>query len=127
MVVYWFFGNALNCLAPLSDRKHCSSLRKSQLYVERDPCGLMARCFYPFDVSKNLFPVAYFIQMYTCFMISYYIIVLTMILIGVMMHILTQLKNCRKLIYNLRKEIPEKEFLKEKVRRIIIYHIKIIK
>ncbi|RZC42341.1 odorant receptor 67c-like, partial [Asbolus verrucosus] len=127
IIVYWFFGNVMNCVSPLLDKGECMQNRKSDLYRERDPCGLMARCFYPFDVSKTLFPMAYFIQVYTCGMITYYIVVLTMTLVGIMMHTLTQLQYCRTLIRNLEKDIASGATdLARMVRRVIRYHIKII-
>jgi hypothetical protein len=118
----------MNCIVPLVDRSQCKLQRKSDLYRERDPCGLMARCFYPFDVSGNLFPLAYSIQVYTCGIITYYVVVLSMTLVGLMMHVLTQLRYCRKLIRRLDKVIKEEpEDIEKSVRQIVLYHIKIIK
>jgi hypothetical protein len=87
----------------------------------------MARCFYPFDVSGNLLPLAYSIQVYTCGIITYYVVVLSMTLVGLMMHVLTQLRYCRKLIRRLDKVIKEEpEDIEKSVRQIVLYHIKII-
>ena len=117
----------MNCITPLTEKRDCHLRRKSKLYEERDPCGLMARCFYPFDVSTSMFPMAYIIQVYTCAVITYYVVVLTMLLVGIMMHTLTQLQYCRKLIRDLfKRDSHDPTVLKHKVRRIIMYHIKII-
>ncbi|KAJ3620079.1 hypothetical protein MTP99_004072 [Tenebrio molitor] len=117
IIIYWFFGNVMNCIALLVERSQCKLQRKSDLYRERDPCGLMARCFYPFDVSRKLFPLAYSIQVYTCGIITYYVVVLSMTLVGLMMHVLTQLRYCRKLIRRLDKVIKEEpEDIEKSVR-----------
>lgn len=118
-------GNMTNSLIPLLDLENCR-IRRDPLISERDPCGATSRAYYPFKVSEfPLLQMVYLLQFYSAVIISMCILIITMLLVGIIMHICSQLRYCRKLMKELCL-VEDNNIIQHKLRTIVFYHIKII-
>lgn len=125
--MYGVIGNVCYALFPLLTVSKCEETRKSsEIVKERDPCGLVVRVWYPFDISQfPLFYVAYLIQMYTCIVISVLVLTITMLLVGLLMYAVALLKDCGNHIEICCDDTSENQ-IKDNVHFCVRYHIAII-
>lgn len=130
-IVFTFYmlgGNCINALVPLLDRSNCEKRRPNEILRQRDPCGAMARCFWPMDVSRApWFPLVFLIQFYVCLVITMVVFGITMLVIGTLMHTIAQLQYCRKLLKEISFNYSEDiDAIVSEVNFCLKYHIKII-
>lgn len=115
-----------DCLALYGGVMNCR--RPNQLLYQRDPCGYPARCFFPIDVSGfPLYWIMYFLQAFSCLIISLSVLAVTMFIVGLLIHTVDQLRHCRSIIYEYRFDKQTSQLKPEETVKIIVkYHLAII-
>lgn len=128
ILLYGIVGNLCYAVFPLLNIAGCERDRNSADIVRRrDPCGLIVRVWYLFDISEApLFQVAYCLQLYTCIVISVVVLALTMSLVGLLMYAVAFIQDLRGYIIRCCSEEKTASEKENCVKFCLKYHMAII-
>ncbi|GLV41993.1 uncharacterized protein CBL_10152 [Carabus blaptoides fortunei] len=128
ILLYGIIGNLCYAVFPLLNIAGCEQDRNSSDIVRRrDPCGLIVRVWYLFDISEApLFQLVYCLQVYTCIVISVVVLALTMSLVGLLMYAVAFIQDLRGYIIRCCSEDKNNTEKENSVTFCLKYHMAII-
>nr|WJJ63319.1 odorant receptor 19 [Pachyrhinus yasumatsui] len=123
LLIYVTMGVILNLGWPLMSTEHCIISRGSEFYLKHDPCGMVTQHFYPFDASKpHVFWLLFVIETFYCYYICCEFSLGTATVVGLLMHIIAQVRNCGNKFQTVFNKDNDKLTTKARFVKCIKYH-----
>lgn len=124
-VGYAISGMFLYCLGPWMDLSYCEEHRSASMDTWGVPCLIIVRYRMPFRFDVTPYQQLCFLhQTYVGGSTAILVVTLTMLICGILIHVVSQLKNLRRYILELCNKPADQ--LDEAVHFIIKYHIFIL-
>nr|WJJ63311.1 odorant receptor 11 [Pachyrhinus yasumatsui] len=127
LLTYVLPGLAFNSVWPLFTKNSCLKTA-AEYYKKHDPCGMPTHNWYPFDASNPAFYwIAYFIEANVINSAVLGFVFGPVLVGGLLMHIIAQLKNCKRIFAETVKnnnnfEYWDQEIVKKNLKFCIRYH-----
>ncbi|XP_028146887.1 odorant receptor 4-like [Diabrotica virgifera virgifera] len=128
LLFYTCGGVVINSVLPMLEFKSCQETRVSDYYRIHDPCGMPVRTWYPFDSTQTgQYYFLVILHAYTCLAIASTVLCITMTLVGLMIHIIAQLRYLQYcILHAFDFDIDDPCLLRRKLHFCIQYHVTVI-